>query len=75
MNRKFKLEWINVPGVKFDYNEVWGQDDIRNDFGYDRDIMSFAKKSKKGNSYIVFDYKGKGFLIITRVSNNSKITI
>ena len=32
-------------------------------------------KSKRGNSYIVFDYKGKGFLMITRVSNNSKITI
>ena len=73
MKRKFKLEWINVPGVEFGHKEVWSQDDIRYDFGNHAAIMSFAKKSKKGNSYIVFDYSGRGFLIITRISNNSKI--
>jgi hypothetical protein len=75
MKRKFKLEWINVPGIEFDYNEVWDHDDIRHDFSDDKEVMSFAKKSKKGNAYIVFDYKGKGFLMITRVSNSSRITI
>jgi len=74
MQKKFRLEWINVPGVEFGHKEVWNQDDIGYDFGSCQEIMMFAKKSRKGNSYIVFDYSGKGFLIITRVSNNTKIT-
>ena len=73
MKRKFKLEWINVPGVRPGYNEVWSQDDIKYDFGLDTAIMDFTKKSKKGKSYIVFDHAGTGFLIITRISNSSKI--
>ena len=73
MKRKFKLEWINVPGVRPGYNEVWSQDDIKYDFGQHTAIMDFTKKSKKGKSYIVFDHAGTGFLIITRISSNSKI--
>tara|TARA_B100000035_G_scaffold249473_1_gene218293 strand:- start:8243 stop:8470 length:228 start_codon:yes stop_codon:yes gene_type:complete len=74
MKKKFKLEWINVPGVEFGYKEIWNQEDIRYDFGSDKSIMKFTKKSKKGNAYIIFDHSGQGFLIITRVSNNTNIT-
>jgi len=74
MTRKFSLEWINVEGVELGYTEIQEQDELRDDFSYDKRIVKFINQSKKGDSFIVFDSSDKGFLIITRTSNYVETT-
>jgi hypothetical protein len=74
MTRKFKLEWINVPGVELGHSEIQEQEELRDDFSHDKRIVRFINQSKKGDAFIVFDMSDQGFLLITRTSNYAKST-
>lgn len=64
---KFKLTWIDVPGISLDYYEIWTRKDLMKDFRNFPPALEYLLFPMKKSSFVhIFD-ENDGMVVMTRI--------
>ena len=64
---KFRLQWINFPGININYTETWSRKQLMDDFKNHPLVLEYLLFPKKKSSYVYIFDENEGMVLMTRI--------